>query len=132
MSEPVEVPEPAETAGMPPGLGRAGRRLWQETTDAWILAPDERALVEQACALVDELALLRRELIKSPATVEGSRGQVRPNPLWPIITEHRKTLRYLLAGLRTPAAAEKAEPGATSSAAQSLAMARWDKGRRGA
>ena len=71
MSEPAEA---AETTGIPPGLGPAGRRLWVETVDRWQCDPDELILLEQACALVDELVLLRRELVKLPVTVTGSRG----------------------------------------------------------
>ena len=66
----------------PAGLGDAGRRLWETiTADGLILRPDERATLEQACAVADEVEGLRAIVDTSPRMIEGSRGPRQPR--WP-------------------------------------------------
>jgi len=108
----------------PNGLSTAGRRLWRAVLGGFELRPDECVLLEAACRLADETAALEAALKAAPATVPGSKGQQRPNPLYAEARAHRLALGRLLAQLGLADADDDA--GARrSSAARRMALRRW-------
>lgn len=115
----------------PAGLGTPGRALWRQITAAYELTPAELAILEQAARTGDELALLVGALADEPAMVTGSTGQVRVNPLFAALREHRHTLDRLVTSLALPMPGEQAGT-PRSPAARRAARTRWSRtGRRG-
>lgn len=104
----------------PEGLQAAGRRFWRANVDAET-SVDRRRLVEAAARTLDDLDVLQAALVDASATVPGSMGQVRPNPLFAEVRQHRTLLARLLAQLAPRSAA------ATSEAARKAVRARWEK-----
>jgi hypothetical protein len=125
------------TAPLPPeGLGVAGRALWESVIPAFVLEPDELALLASAARTVDELDRLTSALAKAKSlTVRGSTGQERAHPLLAEVRHHRLVLAKLLDEMGLPEA-----PGRVSAAsrrASRAAESRWApvieaRGRRGA
>jgi hypothetical protein len=115
----------------PTGLSAAGRGLWRRITEAYELAPAELAILEQAARTEDELAMLAEALAGEPAMVAGSMGQVKVNPLYAALREHRHTLDRLITSLALPMPGEQAGT-PRSPAARRAARTRWSRsGRRG-
>ncbi len=117
----------------PSDLLKSGRALWRETVQAWELTPAEQRVLVEACRTADELDMIRAAIRESPPTVEGSKGQPRPSPLWEEARRHREQLARLFAALKLPAeVAEVAAGGSsvTSIRASRAANARWDAQRR--
>lgn len=114
---------------VPAGLNAGGRALWSDIQAAYELRADEERLLAAACRTLDETARLERALKRAPATVAGSTGQTRPNPLFGEVRAHRLTLKGLLVavGLEEDDASAGAE---RSHAGRKLARQRW--GRNGA
>jgi len=111
----------------PPGLEPPGRRLWRAVTRGFELRPDELTLLEAACRLADEIAVLEAGLVGAPALVAGSAGQERVNPLYGEVRSHRLALGRLLAGLGLADADDDAGL-KRSSAGRRLARQRWNRG----
>lgn len=110
----------------PPGLGRAGRRLWKQVVDVYEMRHDEAEALAAACRTLDELDRLEAELAAGPVVVKGSMGQPVANPLYAAVREHRRALAGLLAGVGL---SEADTPGLSRSAAgRALARQRWDRG----
>lgn len=65
----------------PRGLGAPGKRLWSDTLKVYTLNPADLALLAEACKLVDLVSDVHDQLLTQPLTVEGHKGQPRPNPL---------------------------------------------------
>jgi len=119
----------ATKATAPKGLGRAGRRLWNEITKAYKLRPDEVRVLGDACREADLIERLEDELVDAPLMVKGSMGQLVASPLVSEVRQHRSTLSSLLKSLKLPdtdAAGERAESDA-SAQARAAARARWDR-----
>lgn len=62
-------------------LGPAGAATWAELTEIYDFAPGEAAIAVEICRTVDLLGRLNAWLGASDPLVNGSRGQLRPNPL---------------------------------------------------
>lgn len=117
--------------GVPAGLNAGGRALWTDVCEdvsqrGLELRPDEERLLASACRTVDELAKLERALKRAPATVVGSKGQDRPNPLYGEVRAHRLALKQLLVALDLDegdmsAGAERSHAG------RRLARQRWGR-----
>ena len=119
----------AKTPKSPPGLGLRGRRLWRESWATYTFNVAEEALLEQACHVADTIDVLVAAVKDQPATVTGSRGQVRPNPLHREIREERALLKNLLGSLGLPNDDPDSWEGlSTSERGRRAAMARWRKG----
>lgn len=113
----------------PTGLGKAGRSLWRDVMDSYELSPVEKALLAQACKVVDLLDRADGELADADLTVLGSTGQPRTHPLVSATAEQRRVLDVLLRGLALPMP-DETNGRRRSPAAQSAAQARW-RGERG-
>ena len=84
----------------PAGLGATGKRLWRSVTGELELRSDERAVLDAACRMADELAVIEAALAEAPATVVGSMGQPKAHPLFAEARQHRAELRRLLGSFR--------------------------------
>lgn len=116
----------------PADLGAAAGDLWAAVVGEWELRPDEIPLLTAACRTLDEIETIEAALVDAEPLVEGSRGQVRANPLFGEARQHRLALRQLLGALGIEEAeGEEGKNGAArSNAGRKLAAARWG-GRRG-
>lgn len=119
------------SATAPKGLGTKSRKLWRQITTEFALRADELRILEEACREVDTVERLQEAIDAEDFSLitRGSQGQDVANPLLGEIRQHRAILARLLAALRLPDAEEEAGQ-SRSSAARSLAQARW--GTRGA
>lgn len=110
---------------VPEGLGTAGTVLFAQIASNYVLRPDERRILTDACAeadLVDELAAATTG---QPKLVKGSQGQLVINPLISEQRQHRLALASLMKQLKLPDAADS--PEARSTQARAAANARWTK-----
>lgn len=114
--------------GPPDDLEESGRALWTEIHSGWELGPHESRLLLEACRLADELDMIRQAIREGPATVEGSKGQPRPSPLWEEARRHREQLSRLITALSFPAdsGAESAPMTPAQLKAQRAGQARWN------
>jgi hypothetical protein len=111
----------------PRGLKTAGRRLWREVRAAFELRADELRILEAACRLSDELAVLDKALRTAPALTQGSQGQDVMNPLFAAARQHRLALGRLLAQLGLDDADAEHAGQARSAAGRRLARQRWQR-----
>ena len=110
----------------PTGLRRAGKRLWAEVAESFILNAGEVVMLEQACRTADELDRLEKAVRSlSELTVRGSTGQIRMHPLLDAIRAHRLTLERCLAALALPDVEEDAGLTPAQRHGQRAAVARW-------
>lgn len=86
----------------PRGLAKDGRRFWRQVTDDYRLRPDELAVLERACRVLDDLAVLDGEMADEPPVVEGSMGQVVAHPLLAERRHHADLLTRLVRQLGLP------------------------------
>jgi hypothetical protein len=107
-----------------PGLGVPGRRLWDEVTAVYELAPAEAETLRQAAVTVDLIACLDEALFAQPAMIAGSVGQLKVNPLIATIADQRRLLDGLLRSLNLPMPAET-EGRRRAPLQQAAAQARW-------
>ena len=113
----------------PAGLQAAGRKLWRDITGSYELLPDENRMLIAACRTADELERLHEALTDAPLEVPGSKGQMRPNPLFAEVRSHRLLYRQLLTAIGIGEAGEH-PASKRSHAGRQLARQRW--GIRGA
>jgi hypothetical protein len=114
-----------ESLKPPDGLETAGRQLWDSVTATFVLNPGETAILRQAAATADEIALLEAELRSSSLVVAGYAGQPRPNPLLKIIQDHRLLLRRLIDSLALPDEDQESGMRPGQRHAQTAAQGRW-------
>lgn len=119
----------------PSGLGKAGKRLWKAITgiDGLELRPDEIEVLEQACALRDQIERLQQAADTGPVEVTGSRGQVVIAPAIQELRHSRAELARLLRQLAIPDPEDEGDEegewdGLTASQrARKAARARWGR-----
>lgn len=111
----------------PPGLGVMGARLWREVTDEHEFRPDELALFEQACRLLDELAVMSARVAEDGPVASGSRGQPRPHPLVGEVRSHRLALARIFRQLNIPDPEEDEGWSAASARGRRAAESRWSR-----
>jgi hypothetical protein len=111
----------------PKGLEAEGRRFWRQVVQEWTFRPDELRILERAARLLDTLTKLDEALVGADLIMRGSRGNLIANPLLTERRLHEETLARLLRQLGLPDEDDDQGKGSRSSAARSLAMARWRK-----
>ncbi|KOG58427.1 hypothetical protein ADK77_44145 [Streptomyces antibioticus] len=118
---------------VPAGLGEAGAGLWRQVVGEFDLAPDELALLLEACRTVDELEAMQSALAEGPLLVKGSTGQLRPSGLLAEVRAHRLALVKLLEQLALPDEGEEAGKSPAQLRASKAAEVRWslERQRRG-
>ena len=92
----------------PEGLDARGRRLWREIHSQGPLTPDRKALLEEACRIVDRLDLLDSIIRVSAAGVNAEETNAGDFQRW--LAESRQqsaTLKALLAEIGSKSAASK-------------------------
>lgn len=114
---------------VPAGLvaGGGGATLWHGVVAGFELRPDELRILEDACREADLVDVLVAGLDGAELTARGSQGQPVVNPLIPELRQHRATLSSLIRQLRLTDD-ESPSSGSNSTAARSLALARWNRG----
>ena len=113
----------------PVGLSTRGRRLWREVTHVFELSISELEVLTLAARCLDRIQTLEDEMKDAPATVPGSKGQPRANPMTAELRSEVILAAKLLAQLGLPA--ETAEGSewdglAASARARQASRARWD------
>jgi hypothetical protein len=103
----------------------AGQRFRAGILADYELSVPERAVLEQAVDLLDQLERINGELAKQPVTTPGSRGQVAANPLFDAARRHADTLSRVLDALHIPMPGEGEGESATTKRARRAAEARW-------
>jgi len=120
------------TAAKPPApvsLGTRGRRLWREVNHAWELSIAELEVLTLTARCLDRIETLEDTLKGEKATVEGSQGQPRPNPLAGELRAEVLLASKLLAQLGLPTdegGGSKWDGLSASSRARKAARVRWD------
>ncbi|MCW2902563.1 MAG: hypothetical protein JWO67_4828 [Streptosporangiaceae bacterium] len=109
----------------PAGLGEAGLQLWQDIQQGYELAPDERAVLTEACRTVDELDAIQSALSAGPVMMVGSTGQPRPSGLFAEARAHRLVLSKLLEQLALPAEGQDEGKSPAQQQASKAASVRW-------
>ncbi|TMR95589.1 terminase [Nonomuraea basaltis] len=110
----------------PGDLGEAGKALWERVTADFELSTAELVTLLEVCRTVDELDGMRAVLMVDPATVTGSTGQPRANPLFQEARAHRLLLQKLLGDLALPLEGEEVGRTPKQQQASEAAKARWD------
>lgn len=87
---------------VPVGLGARGRKFWKAVTAEYELNVDESELLVEICRTLDEIEVMRAALATDGPVVEGSAGQLRPNPMLSQLRASRTTLSRLVAQLGLP------------------------------
>lgn len=116
-----------ETHRPPPGLGRAGARLWRVMTSTYRFDTAETLILFELCRVARRLDEIRAEIDRGPLSVPGSRGQVIVHPGLAEERQLRDQLARLVRQLDLPA--EAADGGNVTTIASRLggrgAQARW-------
>lgn len=117
----------------PAGLGEAGRGLWQQVDGEYELAPDELALLAEACRTLDELDAISDALADGPVVVMGSMGQPKASGLFAEARAHRLVLAKLLEQLELPEEGRDIGRTPSQQRASKAAEVRWslERQRRG-
>lgn len=86
----------------PAELRKQGRALWRRLWAEYKFNAAETALLQQLCAVIDEIEDLRAELAASNTTVAGSKGQPVINPAFAALRDHRRLADQLVVALGLP------------------------------
>lgn len=92
----------AMTPMVPAGLGEPGTRVWNDTLAAFELNPVELTILGQLARNEDLLTDIYERLLTEDLMVEGSRGQMRPNPLMARIDALSRAQASLATALNLP------------------------------
>lgn len=99
-----------ETHPVPRGLKAAGRRLWKATTNSFVLAEHELALLLQACRTADALDALQAHIESDGVLDESAQGR-RAHPALVEIRQQRAVFARLIAQLGIPVGEESDDEG---------------------
>lgn len=121
-TSPSSAPKP------PAGLGAAGRNFWRAGTAEVVgWTPADLAVLGEACAIKDTIAMLSKALVGTPLIVMGANGQDRENPLLSELRQQRSL--YLRAvkqiGLPDDVTTAEVRRSHASASARALARQRW-------
>lgn len=124
--------EPVRKAPPPAGLGKAGRRLWNDVArqvagDGLVLDQRERRILRDAARTADDLERIEAALESAPVMVAGSTGQPVPNRLWDEARKSRSLIAALLRQLDLDDRDARTGRGSatTSTSARAAAFVRW-------
>lgn len=109
----------------PADLGGRGRKFWRAAVADFELSGVELELLVECCRLLDECESLRSPVEKDGATVAGSSGQLRVNPAFGELRQHRLALGRLLAQLALPGVDGGALATPRQASARTASLARW-------
>jgi hypothetical protein len=90
--------------------------------DVELAGPEQEALLEQACAMLDEIESMTARIEANGEMLDGSRGQKVAHPLITEVRRHRAAFAALVKQL-CPEEAPRAGQG--TRAGRDLAQARW-------
>lgn len=124
----------------PHGLDEAGRKLWEDMTTVYELAPGELRILHDACSEADLIAALEADWVRQgrPMETRGSRNQLVAHPAIAELRQHRLTMRSLLTALKLPRLDEDEDapngvlvdmtrPMTRTESARKAAKAKWDR-----
>ena len=112
-------------AEVPEDLGPAARDLFAQVTANFDLESADLVKLVETCRTLDELVTMRDALAGSDATVTGSTGQMRVNPLFAEVRAHRLLLAKQLGELALPAEGEDVGQTPAQKQARDAANVRW-------
>lgn len=92
-----------DTPKAPGKLGPSGRVFWREIAGEHDLNAAERAILEQACRILDTIGELADAMKGESLTVRGSAGQLREHPLIAESRQQRALFGRLVGQLKVPA-----------------------------
>jgi hypothetical protein len=110
-------------------FGPAGSALWRRVTGEFELSTAEQILLAEVCHTADELEILREASESADATVTGSTGQTKVNPLFRELREHRALYVKLIGELALPTEEEEKGRTPAQQRAADAANARWRRER---
>lgn len=110
----------------------AGDKLVKQFTDALADGEEyderETALLDLARRQADDIAALERQLEAEGATVAGSMGQTRLNPIFAELRQQRLALAKILHDVKLP---DEGLGASRNSQQQRAARSRWDRDKSG-
>lgn len=107
----------------PTGLGKAGRKLWQDLSGVFDLEDHELPMLEAAARQADDIAALEQAISRDGVTVEGSAGQPRLNGAVSEVRQGRLALSKILGAIAWPT--DERPMTVTQRKARDAARARW-------
>lgn len=116
--------------GPPSRLAAAGRRLWRDTTADYDFAAHELSLLEAACATLDAIRVLERQVADDGPMLVGSTGQPVLHPAVAEARQQRLALARLVAQLALPDEDGGAVESPQTTRAREAAQSRWRAQRR--
>ena len=120
----METPDPV----MPDGLAARGRQLWSDVLARYVLDAGEVALLVSLCCAVDVEDRLVAEAAEAPLTMQGSRGQEIPHPVFGMLRAQVKLIASLERSLALPQSDGSVER-RRSANARHAANVRWNRGK---
>lgn len=118
---------PDRGAGVPKGLGAAGKALWAAYTGSFDFDAHELPALELACRQADQVAALEALIAEQGLTVPGSTGQPRLSPAVAEARQGRVALSKLLGELNLPGEGVESEVVSPAQRrARKAATKRWD------
>nr|DAJ25788.1 MAG TPA: terminase small subunit [Caudoviricetes sp.] len=87
--------------------GEAAEAFWRRVVVRWELRTDELRILQDACVQLALVDRLQYEADRSDVLIEGSRGQLRPNPIFDAVRQHRLALTNILKSLNIPESDEE-------------------------
>ncbi len=104
--------------------------MWRRLTGKYEFDLREEAVLEAACAQVDNIVELDKALVKAGVVVLGSQGQPRLNPVVTELRQARIALTRLLGDLQLPSDDELRAKTWRQLQAKRAADSRWTEKRR--
>ena len=106
MTNPASTPR-RRPRTYPRGLKRSGKELWDSMIDeGYTFDPAEKVVLVQLCKSVGAMDRIDADLAEMGATVSGSTGQPRPNPLLKEKREQAIVIERLARALALPVGGE--------------------------
>ena len=121
----------AKVAAAPASLGKAGKRLWQDTLkdldEGWELSHRELRYLELAAGQLDHVVELEQLIEKQGMVTVGSTGQPVLNAAVAEARNGRLAVHRLLGAIELPVEDEAKAESVRSTRARHAAQSRWRK-----